>query len=273
MSETSFSLLMPVYERDRADYLRAAFESSVDRQTTRPAEVVLVRDGPVGPALAAELERLVRESPVPVVRVDLEDNAGLVVALTEGLAACSHDVVARMDADDVSFPERFARQLELIDSGYDLVGTGLVEFEGTGKGLGRERVTPQGEQIATDARFRSPFHHPTVMYRRSAVQRAGGYQPMGLMEDYWLWVRMIEGGVRHENIAEPLVAYRVDAGAYRRRGGLEQLRSEVAMQRAFYRAGFTTRGQYLRNVVLRGGYRLTPTRLRRGAYRRAFTSQ
>lgn len=270
MTETKFSVVMPVYAGDCAANLRSAFESSVQGQTVPPSEVILVRDGPVGEELAAQLEQLERDSPVPVIRVDLVDNGGLATALTEGLKACHHDVVARMDADDFSFPERFARQLALIDEGYDLVGTGLVEFNRTTEELGRARVTPHGDEIARDAHWRSPFHHPTVMFRRSVVDGVGGYEPMGLMEDYWLWVRLISAGARVENVPEALVAYRVDAGAYRRRGGFEQLRTEIAMQRAFRRIGFTTRRQYVRNVVVRGGYRLIPTVLRRGAYRAAF---
>lgn len=264
---------MPVYGGDHAAFLRSAFESSVQEQTLRPSEVVLVQDGPVGQELTAQLDALVRESPIPVVRIELAENQGLAAALTAGIAACSHDIVARMDADDVSFPDRFERQLALIEQGFDLVGTGLVEFEGSAGELGRARVTPHGDQIAHDAQFRSPFNHPTVVFRRDAVVRAGGYQPLGMMEDYWLWARMIADGARVENLADPLVAYRVDAGAYRRRGGWEQLRTEFALQRAMRRIGFISRRQYVRNVVVRGAYRLTPTFVRRGAYRLAFLSR
>ena len=68
-------------------------------------------------------------------------------------------------------------------------------------------------------RFRDPFNHPTVVYRRSAVLAAGGYTDMALMEDYLLFARMVDGRRRPANLAEPLVYYRVGAGAYARRGG------------------------------------------------------
>jgi len=87
------------------------------------------------------------------------------------------------------------------------------------------------------------------------------------MEDYLLFARMLEAGARPANLAEPLVCYRVGAGAYARRGGRELLRSELAVQRRFRALGITTRGQYLRNVAVRGGYRLVPESLRRRAYR------
>ena len=115
--------------------------------------------------------------------------------------------------------------------------------------------------------FRDPFNHPTVVYRKSAVLAAGGYTDLALMEDYLLFGRMVQAGARPANLAEPLVCYRVGAGAYARRGGRRLLRSELALQRRFRQLGITTRGQYLRNVAVRGGYRLVPEVVRRTAYR------
>ena len=109
-------------QRDR---VRRAAESATVEQERRPAELVVVRDGPVPAALEAELDRLVRELPVPVVRVDLERNEGLTAALTAGLDRCRHDVVARADADDVSYPRRFAVQLPVIEAVADLVGSSM----------------------------------------------------------------------------------------------------------------------------------------------------
>ena len=87
------------------------------------------------------------------------------------------------------------------------------------------------------------------------------------MEDYLLFARMIAAGARPANLAQPLVNYRVGAGAYARRGGLKLLRSELSLQRRLRRLGFTTPLQYGRNLVVRGGYRLIPEGLRRVAYR------
>jgi glycosyltransferase involved in cell wall biosynthesis len=265
---TAFSLLLPVYRRDDPAHLERAFASAVQEQTLPPDEVVLVRDGPVPDELAAVLTRLAAESPVPVRLVELPENQGLAAALTAGLAACSHDVVARMDADDIALPERFERQLAVIDQGYDLVGAGLLEFvDDEAHTVGR-RTPPVGEErIRRYARFHQPFNHPTVVYRRQAVARAGGYVAVGLMEDYWLFARMLAAGARVANLPEPLLKYRIGAGAYRRRGGVAQLRSELRLQGLMRQLGFTTRGQAVRNVLVRGGYRLLPEAVRRISYR------
>lgn len=266
-----FSLLLPVYNGDSAAFLLRAFTSSVRDQTVKPSEVVLVQDGPVSAPIVSAIAELDRTSPVPVKIVILPENRGLAEALTAGLAECSFDVVARMDADDVSEPHRFEVQLTLVASGYELVGSGLNEFYETEQGehLGIRRTPPTGpEEIARYARFHDPFNHPTVVYTKAAVQRAGGYRSLGMMEDYWLFARMLASGVRAVNSPEPLVRYRVSSGAYRRRGGLRLLKSEWMLQREFRRSGFTTVPQFLRNMLVRGAYRLVPESVRRRAYRR-----
>lgn len=270
MSEDrEFSLLLPVYAGDTAEHVRLAFDSSVGGQALPPAEVIIVQDGPVGDPLTAELDRLVAESPVPVEVVRLTRNVGLTGALNAGLAACRYPVIARMDADDVSVADRFERQWELIAAGADLVGTGMVEFERDPDVLGARRVPPVGsDRIRDHARTHNPFNHPTMMYRRAAIEAIGGYEPFGKMEDYWLGIRMIASGARTENIADPLLKYRVGSGAFERRGGLEEARTEWRLQRAMLRIGFITRGQYVRNVVVKGAYRLMPAGVKRVLFRR-----
>jgi len=264
-----FSLLLPVYAGDRPDFLRLAFESSVDQQTLRPAEVVVVQDGPVPEALAAELARIERESPVPVRVVRLPENRGLTEALNEGLKACAKPVIARMDADDVSDPERFERQWELIEQGYELVGTGMAEFEEDPAITSAQRIPPVGEQrIREHAKTHNPFNHPTMMYRAELIERVGGYEPFGKMEDYWLGIRVIAAGARVENLPEPLVKYRVGSGAFARRGGWVEARTEWRLQGELRRMGFVTTAQYLRNVVMKGAYRLLPAPLKRVLFRR-----
>jgi glycosyltransferase involved in cell wall biosynthesis len=262
-----FTLLVSVYEGDRPEYLRRALRSAVDEQTVRPDQVVIVRDGPVRDELARCLDELCRRSPVPVTYVPLPDNLGLGPALDEGLAVSWFDVVARMDADDVAMPHRFEVELPLIADA-DIVGGGLLEFVTDTDDIVGQRVPPTDPaQIQRYARMHDPFNHPTVIYRRRAVLAAGGYGALRLMEDYALFARMLAGGARAVNVAEPLVYYRVGAEAFKRRGGTGLLRSELRLQNQFRRERFTTTGEYLRNVLVRGGYRLVPWWFRRAVYR------
>jgi GT2 family glycosyltransferase len=269
-----FTLLVSTYGRDDPAYLREAVLSSTTAQTRPPDEVVLVQDGPVPEALGAEIRHLVETLPMPVVHVELDDNLGLGPALDAGLAASSHEIVARMDADDLSVPERFERQVPLIEAGADIAGSGLLEFgESVDDVVGRRTPPTDPAEIRRVIRFRDPFNHPTVVYRRRAVLAAGGYTDMALLEDYLLFTRMVESGAVPANLAEPLVYYRVGAGAYARRGGTALLRSELRLQRRFRELGITSRTEYVRNVLVRGGYRLVPEGVRKVAYRRLLANR
>lgn len=268
MAEESFTVLLPVYAGDQADHLRRAFDSCTREQTLSPDSVVMVRDGPVAGDLASTIDDLVAHAVVPTELVVLDNNVGLARALDLGLRHCPSPIVARADADDVSLPDRFARQVPLIRGGLDLVGSAIVEFTDDERLRGLVRTPPVGpEQIARYARFHDPFNHPSVVYRKSAVEAAGGYRDLPYLEDYWLFARMIAQGARVENLAECLVLYRVGAGAYSRRGGMRLLRSEFALQAKLREEGFTTGWQCVRNVLVRGGYRVVPEGVRRRAYR------
>jgi len=262
-----FSLLVSVYDGDRPDYLRRAFRSAVDDQTVRPDQAIIIRDGPVRDELAGCLDELRCSSPVPVTFIPLERNGGLGPALDRGVAASWFDVIARQDADDVSMPHRFEVELPLIQDA-DIVGAGLLEFVNDIDDIIGQRIPPTDPaQIQRYARMHDPFNHPTVVYRRRAVLAAGGYGELPLMEDYALFARMLAGGARAINVPEPLVYYRVGPEAFKRRGGTGLLRSELRLQREFRREGFTSTAEYVRNVAVRGGYRLIPWWCRRAVYR------
>jgi glycosyltransferase involved in cell wall biosynthesis len=269
-----FTLLVSTYAGDDPSFLREAVLSSTTAQTRPPDEVVLVQDGPVPDELAAEIKHLADALPMPVRHLELPANVGLGPALDAGLAASSHEIVARMDADDVSLPDRFEKQVALIEAGAEIVGSGLLEFgESVDDVVGRRTPPTDPDVIRRVIRFRDPFNHPTVVYRRSAVLAAGGYTDMALLEDYLLFTRMVEGGAKPANLPEPLVYYRVGAGAYARRGGTALLRSELRLQRRFRELGITSRREYLRNVAVRGGYRLVPEGVRKVAYRRLLANR
>ncbi len=267
-----FSLLLPVYDGDSPERFRRAALSSTLEQTVRPSQVVIVRDGPVRPQLQSVLDEITAQlraaqPPIEVVRADLPANRGLTAVLRHGLALCSHDVIARADADDVSYPGRFAAQLPLIAGGADLVGSSMHEIDDREEVLA-VRAAPTGRQrIQEVSRLRNPVSHPTVVFRRRAVDAVGGYQEVPLAEDYWLWVRLLRAGADVRNVAEPLVGYRVSDGAYRRRGGPEVFAAEMQLQSRLHAIGHIGRLELARNIVVRGGYRFIPRRLRERSYR------
>jgi len=261
-----FTLLMAVYAGDEESFVRPAYDSATRDQELPPTRVVIVRDGPVREGVGRWLEEVSADTKVEVVA--LKENVGLAAALNAGLAHVTTDIVARADSDDISLPERFALQIPMISSGYDLVGSAIAEFtdDPSHPDVVRHVKTTQTE-IERQARLESPFHHPTVVFRKHAVEAAGGYPALKQMEDYPLWATMLMNGARVANIDRVLVLYRVGAGAFARRGGPVLAASEAQLQKQFLAMGFTTRRQYVRNRIVRGPlYRHLPTGLRRFAY-------
>lgn len=265
-----FSVLMAVYRGDDAGFLRRALQSVTVDQELKPDQIVIVRDGPVPQDLARILSQAdgITDG-IPVDVIPLRENGGLARALQEGLKHCRHDIVARADADDICLPHRFAIQIPLMKD-LDLLGAGIAEFHTDEDAPGLVRRLPaSAAEIERVLPLRDPFNHPSVVFRASAVEAAGGYDDLTKMEDYWLFARMVHGGARVANVPDVLVLYRVGAGAYSRRGGWDMVKAEMNLQRAMLSAGITSPLQAMRNLVVRGGYRLIPPGIKKVMYRTA----
>jgi len=268
-----FSVLMSLYSREMPHALDCALKS-IENQTLPPPEVILVIDGPIGNELELVVQAHSMLLPMKIVR--LPKNVGLAAALNEGLKHCSYDLVARFDTDDWCLPERFQTQVLWMNNHADVavLGTWIAEFEvDPGKTLGMRKVPLEHAKIVQFAQSRNPVNHMTVMYRKSAVDSVGGYQELDLMEDYWLWVRMISKGYKFANLAQVLVHARAGAGLLERRGGMRYVKSEIIAQRLFFAAGFIAFPRVLSNLVLRVLPRLVPGSVRGIIYRIALRSR
>ena len=264
-----FSVLMSVYARESAGYLRQSLES-VMGQDPAPDQVVLVQDGPIGGELRGEIESWQRRLGATLTLVSLAENKGLGVALDAGLRACVHDTVARMDADDICCPSRFRRQLSFLEdnTGVAVLGGQIEEFDPERPASRSVRSVPLShEEISRVARQRNPFNHMTVMLRRRSAVAAGGYRHFPGFEDYFLWARMIARGDQMANLPHVLVRARTGGNFFERRGGWRYVRHEVALQLAFHRSGFISVPVLARNVMVRAAVRLLPGGVRAKLYR------
>ncbi len=206
---TRFSVLMSLYDGEDPDYLDLALRS-VFGQTPAPDQVVLVLDGPVGAALEAVVGRYKVLYPALEVYPQPE-NRGLSAALRIGLELCRNEIVFRMDTDDICYPDRYARVLEAYreDPSLEIVGTFATIIDEAGTETRLMRVPVTQEEIYRNV-WTCPFIHPAVSFRKSAILRIGSYNPApGLrMDDYELWFRCVENGLRCVNLAEPTLYHR-----------------------------------------------------------------
>lgn len=268
MSMIPYSVLMSVYYKDEAGALQDAIDSIL-RQTVPTDDFVIVCDGPLTNELDGLLDKSAAAHPeINVYR--LSENRGLGLALAEGLPVCKHELVARMDSDDVAVENRCELELAAfaVDPALDVVSGSILEFDKEPLDGSAARTLPESqEEIEKFARRRNPLNHVTVMCRKRSVLDAGNYQDFYRMEDYHLWVRMIQRGCRFRNLPEVLVYVRVGNGMQERRQGGAYIESQLAFQRYLLEARFISFFEYARNCAERIGSALVPASLRAILYR------
>lgn len=264
-----FSVLLSLYKKELPSYLQQSL-NSLFSQTLLPDEIILVKDGP----LTTELDAVVSDytARYPILKViPLAQNQGLGKALNEGLKHCSYDLVARMDTDDIAKSDRFEKQMKVFKEHpeLDLVGAWIDEFEGTPQNiLSVRRVPETSEQIGAYCKRRCPVNHPVVMFRKSAVQAAGGYLHFPLFEDYYLWARMLRNGAKFYNIQESLLYFRTSPDMFKRRGGWKYAMDELRFQSMMRKMGMIDWKRFILNVSIRFPVRIIPNSLRGFFYKK-----
>lgn len=264
MDDLKYSVLMSVYHKEKAEYLHAAMDS-IWNQTVPTDDFVLVCDGPLTGELDTVIDEMKATHPKTLHVIRLEKNGGLGNALNIGMKHCKHELVARMDSDDISRTERCEKQLMVFRNHSDVsVASGIVEeFTASIEQVEARRVPPETQnEIMAFAKKRNPFNHPCVMYRKSAVEAAGGYQDFYLLEDYYLWIRMLQKGSTGYNLQEPVLWMRAGSDMYKRRAGWKYAKSQKALFKYMKDSGFIGEGHYVKSVVVRTASSISPNWLR-----------
>lgn len=254
-----FSVLMAVYAGDDSYLLGIAIDS-IYANTLLPAKTFLVVDGPVPILLDQVIQQSVEKYSLEVIR--LPENRGLAYALNAGLRFIKTTWVARADPDDLNLPTRFKTQMAILEEGYDIIGSQIIEVDVTGREIAMKKTPTSSEQIISFMKLRNPFNHMTVFFRRSFVLDVGGYPGIYLKEDYGLWALMISRGARVANSPDILVRVTAGIGMYARRGGVKYIKSEFKLQRFLANMGCKSVLRALFDGVLRSFIFSLPTSFR-----------
>lgn len=261
---TQFCVLMSLYIKEKPENARACFESLLN-QTVKADEWVIVEDGPLSLGMYDLLDEYQKKYPGLIKRIGYSENRGLGAALQVGLLACSYDLVARMDTDDIARNDRFEKQIREFDADpeLDICGSQIEEFEDTPDVVVSKRIVPTTHQdIINYQKKRDAFNHMTVMFKKKAVLDAGNYQPCPLMEDTYLWARMICNGAKCKNIDEPLVCARIGKDLFERRGGWEYFKKYREGQKRVLSIGFISYKDYLEIILIQLIVSLMPGKIR-----------
>lgn len=264
-----YSILMSVYYKENPEWLQYSIESML-KQTVPASEFVLVEDGQLTPELYAVIDKYDKENAGLFNIIKLEENVGLGPALRIGIEKCKNEYIARMDSDDYSVVNRIEKQFEIYEKYPDLglVGSNVEEFMDTIDNVNCHVVLPEyQDEILKFSKRRCPFRHPSLLYKKSEVLKAGNYRKYYLFEDYDIYVRMLRAGCKCYNIQEPLVYMRIGEDFFKRRGGIKYLRSIMKFKNEQLKIGYFSFGDYIRSTVPHIVVCLMPNGLRDWVYR------
>lgn len=265
----NYSVLMSVYYKEKPEYLRESIESMLN-QSVKPDDLVLVCDGPLNEPLD-EVIASFTEAYKELTVVRLPENKGLGNALNEGMKYTRNELIARMDSDDISRPDRCEKELTIFQNNpdIDIVSGTIEEFDEAISKINSRRELPEtNDEILEFAKKRNPFNHPAVMFRKSAVEAVGGYEDFYLLEDYYLWIRMLLNGSKGYNIKDPLLYMRAGSDMYRRRSGSRYAKSQKRLFKLMLTKGFISGKEYMAAVWARTATSLVPNDIREKLYKR-----
>lgn len=265
-----YSVLMSLYVKEQPDFLRASIDSMLN-QTVKPDEIVIVKDGPLNESLEEVLSEYVKKEPELFNIVVSEQNVGLGRALNLGLKNCKNELVARMDTDDISKPERCEKQLAVFseDSELDLLGSSVDEFYSTIDEIVSRRVVPtEHKEIYEFAKRRSAFNHPTVMYKKSKVLSVGGYGDLRRNQDVDLFARMLFSGCKAKNIEQSLLYFRSNDALAKRRKSWQNTKSYIQTIKRLWKMGYSSFGDYMVVAIAQTVMFLMPVKIQHWVYKK-----
>lgn len=266
-----FSVLLSVYHKENPSFLVQALTSVWDEQTLKPAQIVLVQDGPLTAELNAVIAEWENKLGAVLATVPLEKNVGLAAALNQGLKHCHYELVARMDTDDIAMPTRFEKQIAFMQQNPDIAASSaqIEEWntELTQK-LDRRTLPTEPLAVARFAKRRSPLSHPASIFRKSAVLEVGGYPSLRKAQDCALWVLLLVKGYKLANLPDMLLKMRTGDELLNRRGW-SYFKQELQLLKFQKNIGFLSTFDYLVNATLRAALRLAPNFIKNIVYRSA----
>ena len=246
-----FSATISCYKNDNPKDFEAAF-LSIYNQTVRPNEIIITVDGSIPTELNNVVTRFERECNAIVLRSEINNGQGIAHAMA--VSNTRYDWIAIMDADDISVPDRFEKQLAVVAEHPEIciVGGQIDEFINSPEDIvGIRKVPLDDYDIKKYLKTRCPFNQMSILLNTSKVKDAGNYQDWHFDEDYFLYCRMLLNGAIFCNLPDVLVHARVGKEMYRRRGGWKYFKSEAKLQKWMLKHKIIAFPRYVINVTIR----------------------
>jgi len=254
------SVIMSVYKKDNPDHFSSAVLSLLN-QTYMPEEIIIVVDGDVNQEINSQLNNYSQNSIVKIIRLD--KNKGLANALNVGIKNANFPLIARMDSDDICFNNRFEKQIKAINEfDLDIVGGQIIEFGKDINDVISKRIVPcEHSEIIKMLKFRSPFSHPTILFKKEVFDILQGYDTSIFPEDYDFFVRAYLKRFKFGNIPDEVLWFRLGenrSDAIKRRWGVNYAINEFNLYKKFLNINFYNYFEFFKIVFLKIPIRLLP---------------
>ena len=262
------SVLMSIYDKEKAEYLETALESIVN-QTLKPDQFVIIEDGNISKELKQVLKKYKKKYPQMIEIYSLKEKVGLGRALKYGVLKCKNEYIARMDSDDIAPLYRLEEQSKILENNpkLDILGGYIEEYDEQMKELISIRKVPhtQGE-ISQFIKTQSPFNHGTVVIKKNAIIKSGNYN-MVQLEDYDPWARMLLNGCKMANTDMILGKNRTGKEMYKRRSGIKQIKKILEIEKNLLKYKIINKRIYIVNIIVRSMFALIPTNFKKNFYK------
>lgn len=259
----TLSVVMPLYYKEKPEYLDVSL-GSLYMQTCQANEIILVKEGVLNEGHYKVLEKWVGVfSPKVLKIVDAKDQKGLPACLNLGINASTCTYIARFDSDDECLPDRFEKQLTYIRNNPEIVllGGQIEEYDQhLERPIGIRRVPTEYATIKRILKFRCPFNHQTVIYKRDVVKDLGGYPLFGNSEDYALWGLFLANDYKAANMDCVLVKARTGEGLFNRRSGYKFLKKELKAMQFLHKIHVLNFSTYILVITYRTFFRIVPAK-------------
>ncbi len=267
----NYSVLTTVYEKEDPSFLRASIESML-AQSVLTNDYVIVKDGPLNDALDSVLEEYTKQYDFFNI-VALKENVGLGAALRAGLSACKNDLVARLDSDDISLPNRCECQLKAFEADKDLVivGTDMYEFNNDPDEIIAVKIMPHTpEELYRYGKRRNAFNHSSVMYRKSVIEAHGSYSTMRRSQDVELFSKILFHNCKCINLDQPLIKFRCGDTRVKRKKSWRNVRSDLRIFWGAHKMGYSSFVDYVYVLAIQLGFYILPEKMAGYLYRKLF---
>lgn len=259
---SNFSVVIAVYFKEDPRCFKQSLDSIVD-QTLLPNEIVIVKDGLLTDDLDLVITNYTNNYPNLVKIIGISENKGLANALNVGIQEAQYSLIARMDSDDICFRDRFEKQIKyIIKENLDIVGGQIIEFGKDIQDVISERKVPiKHQEMVRFMKLRSPFSHPTIIFKKEVFTSLGGYDTNIFPEDYDFFVRAYLKGFKFGNLNQNVLWFRLGEdriNTIKRRWGKSYAINEYKLYKKFLKLGFFNYVEFFKAVFFKIPLRILP---------------